>query len=316
VGGTYLFSLAGIPVSVSGTYLFLIGYYVYSGGVRGLLFGLCMTVSLLVHEFGHALIAKFFRLSPNVTLWGLGGVCAHDRALRDRDDAAIVAAGPGAGLAFGALGYLVEKALWAYKPELLYGSEPLQLTFYYFFYINIYWSLVNLLPLWPLDGGQLFRLLMQRFFQPAKAARITHMTGIATAAGVLALVYGYYGSTSLFVVIFGGVIIYLNGKQLNDPSATGGPPRRQNTLSKHLLRDAEQALAGGDPAEAMRLCHQARSDSFLPEPALNKAWAILAVACYAMGDEEEARDYEQRAPEAMIRSMLKHLPDAPQDHSQ
>ena len=149
---------------------------------------------------------------------------------------------------------------------------------------------------------------MQRFLRPDKAARVTHMVGIATAVGAVSLAYGYFGFRGFFILIFGGALVYLNAKQLNDPSVANAA-RGQNRFSKGLLIKAEKALAEGDPAEAARLCHQMRADTFVPESALDKIWAILAVANYALGDEEEAKHYEQRAPEKVIRSMLKYLPD-------
>ncbi len=307
MGGLYLFSLAGIPVSVSGWYFALIGYYAYSSGAaRGLLFGLCVTFSLLVHEFGHGLVAKIFRLNPAILLHGLGGLCGHDRASRDRDDALIVAAGPIAGLILGGLTYLVHKLMWAYKPELMYGSEPLQLTFIFLLYVNIVWSLANLLPLWPLDGGQLFRLLMQRYFEPAKAARLTHGVGMLVGGVCIALVLLYVRSP--FLVIIVGMLTCQNFTQLQSGAASGGGVARgENRLAKTLLKDAQQALEEGQPAEAARICHQLQADMVLSAASQKKVWAMLAVASHAMGKPEEADEYAQRAPDALVLSMLEKL---------
>src|SRR5690606_35314332 len=54
-------------------------------------------------------------------------------------------------------------------------------------YINFYWSLVNLLPLWPLDGGQLYRLGMLKLFKPVRAERIVHITALAVLVGVVVM---------------------------------------------------------------------------------------------------------------------------------
>ena len=67
------------------------------------------------------------------------------------------------------------------SPFLYYLVESL-------WFINFYWSLVNLLPLFPLDGGQLFRLGMVRVVKPArKAERVVHIVGISIAG--IGLVY-------------------------------------------------------------------------------------------------------------------------------
>lgn len=305
--GLYLFSLANIPVSVSGWYFALIAYYAFSSGpARGLLLGLCVTVSLLVHEFGHALVARYYRLDPSVLLHGFGGLCSHKPANSNRHDAFIIAAGPFAGLFFGGLVYLAQEAMWSYSPESMYGSEPLQLTFFYFLYINIIWSIANLLPLWPLDGGQLFRLLMQKLLKPSQAERATHYVGIAVGIAALSLTLAYLKSP--FLVIIVSFLMYKNFTQLI--AVTGsGPLRGENKFAKDLLRAAEAALIQGDADEAERICHQLRTDSHhISEATLEKVWAILAVASYAQGDQEEADSYAERAPDKLVLAMLAHLP--------
>jgi Zn-dependent protease len=60
--------------------------------------------------------------------------------------------------------------------------------------INLFWALLNLLPVWPLDGGQICRELLQRFL-PRNGTRYALMlsTGVAGLLGVhfLAAHYGY-----------------------------------------------------------------------------------------------------------------------------
>tara|TARA_R110002096_G_scaffold436100_2_gene667769 strand:+ start:20297 stop:21361 length:1065 start_codon:yes stop_codon:yes gene_type:complete len=305
--GLYLFSLARIPVSVSGWYFALIAYYAYSAGpARGLLFGLCVTVSLLVHEFGHALVARHYRLDPEVLLHGLGGLCSHKPANSNRHDAFIIAAGPFAGLFFGGLVYLAQEAMWSYRPDLMYGNEPLQLTFSFFLYITIIWNIANLLPLWPLDGGQLFRLLMVRLLKPSQAERATHYVGIAVGAVVLSLTVAYLSSPFLIIIV--GFLMYKNFTQLNAVTSSG-PLRRENRFAKDLLNKAETALKEGDADEAARVCHQLRTDSHVSEATLEKIWAILAVASYAQGDQDEADSYAERAPDKLVLAMLAHLPN-------
>ncbi len=306
MGGVYLFSLAGIPVSVSGWFFALIGYYAYSSGMAaGLLFGICVTFSVLVHEFGHALVARRYKLMPQVMLHGLGGLCAHKPALNNRHDAFIVAAGPAAGLVLGGITYAVSELLWAYRPDLMYGSVPLQLTILNLLYINIIWSLANLLPLWPLDGGQLYRILMERMLRPAMAARMTHGTGIAVGIGLLILVGLYVESPFLLMLV--GFLVYQNFTQIIKISSSGNL-RSANRHSKDLLQEAQEAIESGDPARASRLCQQMRSNGFVAESLQHKMWAILAVSSYAMGDAEDAEDYARHAPDKVVLAMFDRLP--------
>ena len=92
MGGFQAFSIGGIPVHFTLWYFFILLYWMRGGAQSGLTWGLVITFSILVHEFGHALVARYFRLSPWVELHGWGGLTHHDRAARDRDDALIIVA--------------------------------------------------------------------------------------------------------------------------------------------------------------------------------------------------------------------------------
>ena len=160
----YLFTLRGIPVFVQPWFFLLLAFFAFGSDLTsGLIFAVCVTFSLLVHEFGHATVAAYYQLQPAVILHGWGGLCAHQRAKRDLHDAFIVSAGPGAGFALGIACILLQIVL----PESFLSTRPLvQFALFQLIFINIFWSLFNILPLWPLDGGQLFRLAGLRPVSP------------------------------------------------------------------------------------------------------------------------------------------------------
>src|SRR5690606_14182007 len=134
--------------------------------VSGVIFALAVTLSLLVHEFGHAFVSKHYELRPSILLHGFGGLCISEAARRDSDDAKILFAGPLAGLVFGGL----MLALSVFAPGVVNASPLLAQFVGALVFVNIFWSLVNLLlPIWPLDGGQLFHLLLRRFMAPERA---------------------------------------------------------------------------------------------------------------------------------------------------
>ncbi|MFB6263411.1 MAG: hypothetical protein ABEL76_07285, partial [Bradymonadaceae bacterium] len=111
--GLYFFTFRGIDVRVSFWYLVLMALIVFSPGgattpmaetvAHGLNFASALTLSLLVHEFGHALVSQYYRLRPSILLHGFGGLCMHESASTDGRDARILLAGPGAGLVLGIL---------------------------------------------------------------------------------------------------------------------------------------------------------------------------------------------------------------------
>jgi len=112
----------------------------------------CVFVSILVHEFGHALTADRFGWSPEVVLYYMGGYAAYmpTRGHTPRRSILISLAGPGAGFVLYGMVVLIE---WVY----LQYAVPNILTLWAFGqlkWINLGWGLVNLLPVLPLDGGR------------------------------------------------------------------------------------------------------------------------------------------------------------------
>ena len=293
MNGLQIGSVAGVPVFVSGWYVVLIAYAALSSGdaVRGGLWVLCITISLLVHEFGHAFAARHFRLHPQILLHGFGGLCGHDRAERDLHDVVIISAGPAAGLVLGGVAFGVQAALLAAKAPVL-ANPIVSQGLSNLIFLNVFWSLVNLAPVWPLDGGQLFRLFLLRLTTPVRAERVTHWTGIALCIGVVASSTSYYLGT--FGMLLAGLIAWENWKALRGDRASG-PIRSRNSFARELLAGARAAFDAGDWHEAARLCHQIRSESRLPESVLAEVWNLLGIATANAGKHKEAVSYLKRA---------------------
>ena len=292
--GFRVFTFADVPVMISPWYAALALLIVHQMGTAhgGIWIG-ALTMSLLVHEFGHALVAKRFRLGPSVLLHGLGGLCRHSEAESDRHDAMIVAAGPAAGLAFGLLLIPVAFALpdadpsarnWVYWAEVLVRDLLL---------LNIGWSLVNLLPIWPLDGGHLFRLGLIQIADPRRAERITHGTAIVLLAIVGLVGYQFFGGgILLFLVLFG---LWQNWQALRG-QVRSGAYRPQSRAAKEMVVKASEAYTAGDFREAARLCHLIRGEKNVAPKTLRATWAILGPASARLGEFEDALRFLERAP--------------------
>ena len=288
MGGFHLFTLAKVPVSVSPWYLLLLVYLTMRNPGQGLILAVCITISLLAHEFGHALVAKHFKLQPQILLHGFGGLTGHERAGRDRDEALIIAAGPFAGLFMGACVLALLKLATIESPTLQAALE-------YFMYINFLWSAFNLLPMWPMDGGQLLRIGASKLLKPARGERITHIVSIVVVAVVA--VGSYYVQFGPMMMIILAMTAWQNFQALSAaPSAS--VPRRDNPFARELSDRAERAYEAGDDDEAARLCHQLRAESHVPPALLARAWAILGVTTTRKGNYDEALSYLRRAPDS------------------
>jgi Zn-dependent protease len=150
--------------------------------------------SLLFHELGHALAAKKFGRSPEITLEGFGGYASYDgRGMSDKQHFTVTLCGP----LFTAI--LIGAAHYVLKVHLVSSFPPV-----YFFYIlkriNIFWLFVNMAPLLPLDGGKILEYLMIKWLGPDTGRKYCLILGNITA--IIGLSYflteGYY----MFAYIF------------------------------------------------------------------------------------------------------------------
>jgi len=290
MSGFRIFSIGDIPVSVSPWYFLLLLFWLQGGDLAsGIIWSVGVTVSILVHELGHALVARHYRLGPRILLWGLGGLCFHERADRDRHDALIVVAGPAAGLLLGLIVWIVSMVMPPVADPVMAGH--VSYTVMILLYINIIWSFVNLLPLWPLDGGQLFRLGLLQFLKPRQAEKITHWVSLSLLA--VALVAGIL-MKEIFLFALAAFGAWRNVQALRG-QISSGTVRPVSEMAKKLVAQAEAAYAAEDYREAARLCHQLRS---LDNPALStmeKTWQILGPATARLGEHEDALRYLKRA---------------------
>jgi Zn-dependent protease len=191
-------------------------------------------VSILVHELGHVLMGRRLGSRGHILLTAFCGLAVGSSELPERRQRiAVLLAGPGAGFVLAAV---VTFFCWRYSPTfawyalasvfhievvpdpelLLVLPRPLITHFVVtMLWINILWGLVNLLPIWPLDGGQISREIYEHY-RGRDGVRLSLILSLVTsgALAVLAFIewvrreplpYISFGM-SLFGVIFFGLL--------------------------------------------------------------------------------------------------------------
>jgi stage IV sporulation protein FB len=200
------FRFLRIPVRVSPWFwlgMLMIGWSSQPGQV--LLFVLCAFVSILIHEYGHGLVTRSFGYRAEIALFALGGLCASPDSHRETPSQrlAILAMGPGAQLillvVLMVVGTTALGLAWSDYPALAlwmigFGADPVEVllklrpweggslvgfVFLTLFWINWVWPLL-ILPIWPLDGGQMTHVLLTRA-NPRNGARWTHIVSMIVA---------------------------------------------------------------------------------------------------------------------------------------
>jgi Zn-dependent protease len=146
-----------------------------------------VAVSVLVHEFGHAIAFRRFGGRPQINLYWLGGLASSSGRLTRHESVVVSLAGPAAGLV---LGGLVWGAGTYLAPGAVVGSYYAAYAFVSLVHINIAWSLINLLPVLPLDGGRVLDATLGHSNQ-----RAVYQIGfvLAVVASVLLFMRGWFG---------------------------------------------------------------------------------------------------------------------------
>jgi Zn-dependent protease len=226
LGGSFpIGRLFGITVRVHFLFVLWIGYTLFTAGPNlksealflGMLFGI-----VLVHEFGHCLGARSVGGDArDILMWPLGGLAYAHAPMRPWPQFVTVASGPfvnvifcllSAAVLFAASGGRVLPGINPLQPGyFLFGSGPIEPPpwFFYaatFYRVNLFLLAFNLLPIYPLDGGQLFHTILWPFLGLQRATIVACTVGLAGAIGFGLWGLGGAGREMLvFIAIFGGM---------------------------------------------------------------------------------------------------------------
>lgn len=271
------FSIAGIPVRVEPIFLVISGLW----GLRYVDIGievvgiwmLASFVSILVHELGHGFALKLFGQPSVIVLHGFGGVTiSQRRSTLSRAQSIIVSLA-------GSLTALT--LLWLPTRQLLRSDwiigQPVNVIYLVFFlaFQNLWWSVANLLPIRPLDGGN----VTAELFGIDRARRISIGAAIAGAVWAFTHDQGYAAFFALFLAFNNWQEIRaarsgadVDAFHVDAPESGPGPAKKRRSSANlsvvataplapslgtqdpaRLMQQAWAALRAGDVATAKRL---------------------------------------------------------------
>lgn len=319
------FRIGSIPVEVQ-LFFFLTALLLGGSMVRnvdpatGAAMVAIVFASILLHELGHALVGKAFGLTPKITLHGMGGLTSWTNSLRKGRlghgaQILISVAGPLVGLLVGSVIYVVTTHVA--PPTTPMAKQLINAALF----INIGWSIFNLLPILPLDGGQIMSHSVAKLSRD-RLPRIPHYVSVAFAVlvGLGALYLREY-----WVLMLAGLFVHQNVRALRAVHAAEDETPRFDELAAGF-----RAIEAGNGFEAIRIAESLLTQTRLPEVRLGALrllaygrllegqWGtlmqLLEGARYEIGTQELKR-FEQAAVElerpdeaAQIRSWLSSAP--------
>ncbi|MGE9270331.1 MAG: metalloprotease [Verrucomicrobiales bacterium] len=197
------------------------------GLTRTLIYMVVITLSILVHEFGHALTGRYLGGgTPRIILWAFGGLAYNQGARLTRGQQFwMVFMGPGAGFILLAVTMLlvfvmygIQGGVWIISAsalsiplvppteaviDMLENHLPRFFIFEALIWINFWWGMLNLLPVLPLDGGRIIQLWVK---PPHKVFLVSAVAGaLVAAAGLLMF-------NSLYLGLLFGFLAYRSYK--------------------------------------------------------------------------------------------------------
>ena len=205
-----IFEFFDIPVYVDVSFLILLFLFLNSGGSfsYGLMQALVLGLSIVAHEYGHALTGRLFGCETHDINLSMIGGCASMLSMPRRgwQEFLVALAGPLVSFALCGVGFAAINLLPV-------ENEFLGYTLLYLFWLNFVLGCFNLLPGFPMDGGRIFRSVMMLFLSRPKATFVAMWVGRAFAVFLgLSGVYAIFnGGSWAFVRIFIAYMIWKDG---------------------------------------------------------------------------------------------------------
>jgi Zn-dependent protease len=229
--------LFGIGVYLHFTFLLLLGFLMFAywqttrsleGAMLGVSFFLALFTCVLLHELGHALMARHFGvMTRDITLLPIGGIARLERMPeKPMQEFWVAVAGPAVNLVIAA-GLFAGLAIAHNRGALEELSVTSGSLVQRLMVVNVLLFAFNLLPAFPMDGGRVLRALL--------ATRLGRRRATAIAANIgqgMAILFGIIGFLYNPFLIFIAIFVYLGAQ------AEAGMVEMQSALEGLRVRDA------------------------------------------------------------------------------
>ncbi|HEY4176029.1 MAG TPA: site-2 protease family protein [Kofleriaceae bacterium] len=228
--------VAGFPIDLKASFIALLAVVFFMlGGVKGLVLVSVLFTSVILHELGHAVVARHLGLEvPNIEFGFLGGAARMSgMPRRANHEIAIAAAGPAVSLALAGAGFGLG-ALLDVRLISMIG------------WMNLVIAGFNLIPALPMDGGRILRAALSHRYPFAHATRMA--VSLARVFAVIFALFGVYVG-SLQMIILAPLLWWMGNMELAMAAQIqdqfGGYPDDPDREIDQMARNAWSRQHGG-----------------------------------------------------------------------
>lgn len=242
---------AGIDVFMHFTFILLISWVAVvhwrqgqsvTAALAGVLFILVIFICVVLHEFGHALMARRYGIKTrDIILLPIGGVARLEKLPTNPIQELWVAlAGPAVNVVI-----VVALFFWLRFTASLEPLQTLTITTGPFMErimaVNLFMIFFNMIPAFPMDGGRVLRALLATRKEYSRATQIAASIGqgIAVLFGFVGLIYNPF---LLFIALFVWIGAAQEASMVQFKSAIGGIPVQQAMISDFKALDLNDQL--------------------------------------------------------------------------
>ena len=209
-GSFQLFHFAGIDVFLHWSWFVVAAFEISARGRRypsiawNVAEYLALFIIVTLHEFGHALACRQVGGTANkIMLWPLGGVAYVDPPPRPAATLWSIAAGPLVNVVL--LGVSAALAFWGRHAGWRLAAPHAYKLLWAVCLMNLGLLVFNMLPIYPLDGGQILRALLWFMLGRARSLKVVTVLGLLGAAGLIVVAFWLHsfwiGLISLYMVM-------------------------------------------------------------------------------------------------------------------
>lgn len=203
-----LISVAGIDVRVHASFFLLLAFVAITAiaagqgsaqVVRGVLLVVTVFGTVVLHELGHALVARRFGIrTRDITLYPIGGIARLEKLPETpREQLLVSLAGPAVNVVIAGALFLVVHLVQPGLSDAPFMGGPFLAQL---MWINVSLAAFNLLPGYPMDGGRILRALLAMRLPPERATQIAARVGQGVA--VIFAAVGLYRNPLLLLIAF------------------------------------------------------------------------------------------------------------------